>query len=423
MDISLESESTEGAISDFERISQVNNRAEGVMLSVFLYIGEGNMENEDERKLDKAESEVKALRTPLYEEHIKLGGRMVEFAGYLLPVQYEQGVIAEHNAVRKNAGLFDVSHMGELVITGEDALANVQYILANDFQDMTIGQARYSPMCNEGGGIIDDLIVYKLSEISYMLVVNASNKEKDFDWITTNLFGDAELENISDSLVQISLSGPESEKILLELADKKYIPKKNYTFIEKAVVSDIECIVSRTGYTGEDGFEFYCSNLDGVKLWRLLLGAGQKYGLIPCGLGARDTLRMEAGMPLYGHEMNDDISPLEAGLSHFVNMNKSYFVGLDGILERGLVEKVRVGLKLISRGIVREECTLYFEDMEVGVTTSGNMAPYLGYAIAMAMVDKRFSNIGNTLEADVRGKRLAVEVVELPFYKRAKTKI
>ena len=381
------------------------------------------MENEEERELEKSENGSEALRTPLYDEHIRLGGRMVEFAGYLLPVQYQTGVIAEHNAVRTKAGLFDVSHMGELVITGEDALSNVQYILANDFQDMSIGQARYSPMCNESGGIIDDLIVYKLSEISYMLVVNASNKQKDFDWITTNIFGDAELENISDSLVQISMSGPESENILLELADKTYIPKKNYTFIEKAVVSDLECIVSRTGYTGEDGFEFYCSNQDGVKLWSLLLETGAKFGIIPCGLGARDTLRMEAGMPLYGHEMNDDISPLEAGLSHFVNMNKSYFIGLDGILERGMVDKVRVGLKLISRGIVREECKLYLEDMEIGVTTSGNMAPYLGYAISMAMVDKRFSNLGNILEADVRGKRLSVEIVELPFYKRVKSKI
>jgi aminomethyltransferase len=381
------------------------------------------MKNEDEKELENIGNVGEALKTPLYDEHVKLGGRMVEFAGYLLPVQYQTGVIAEHNAVRARAGLFDVSHMGELVITGEDALANVQYILTNDFQDISIGQARYSPMCNESGGIIDDLIVYKLSEISYMLVVNASNKQKDFDWITENLFGDAELENISDSLVQISMSGPESEKILLELADKKYIPKKNYTFIEKAVVSDVECIVSRTGYTGEDGFEFYCSNLDGVKLWNLLLETGAKFGLIPCGLGARDTLRMEAGMPLYGHEMNDNISPLEAGLSHFVNMNKSYFIGLDGILERGVVEKVRVGLKLISRGIVREESKLYFENMVVGETTSGNMAPYLGYAISMAMVEKRFSNLGNVLEADVRGNRLSVEVVETPFYKRTKIKI
>ena len=396
----------------FERISQVNNRAEGIVLSVFLYNYGGNVEMEEEKNM--------SMKTSLYEQHVELGARIVEFGGYLLPVQYGQGVISEHNAVRTKAGLFDISHMGELIITGEDALSNMQYLLSNDFEDMSIGQARYSPMCNENGGTIDDLIVYKLSEQSYMLVVNAANRVKDFDWIAQNIFGDAELEDISDEISLISLAGPESENILLKLMNKAEIPGKYYTFVEKAKVSTVECIVSRTGYTGEDGFEFYCSNGDAPVLWEMLIAAGSEFGLVPCGLGARDTLRLEAAMPLYGHELSEDISPVEAGLSHFVHMDKAYFIGKDGIIERGPIVRERVGLKITSRGIAREESNIYLEDMNVGTTTSGNMAPYLGYAIAMGMVDKRFSQIGNTLEIDVRGKKLVAEIVAMPFYKREK---
>lgn len=357
-------------------------------------------------------------KTPLYEKHLEAKGKIVPFGGYLLPVQYPTGVITEHMAVRKGCGMFDVSHMGEILLKGSGSTAFLNHLLTNDYTKMKDGQARYSPMCNESGGVVDDLIVYKVNENSYFIVVNAANKDKDFAWMKGHAFGDITLEDISDSVVQIALQGPLAQQLLERLIGKACIPVKYYTAVFEAKIADIPCVISRTGYTGEDGFEFYCSVQDGPKLWDLLLENGKEEGLIPCGLGARDTLRLEAAMPLYGHEMNDEISPKEASLGIFVKMEKPDFIGKAALEEKGAPKKKRVGLKVTGRGIIREKEDLFDGEKKVGVTTSGTHAPYLGYPIAMALVECEYAKPGTRLEADVRGRRVAVEVVKLPFYKK-----
>ena len=357
-------------------------------------------------------------KTPLYEKHLEAKGKIVPFGGYLLPVQYPTGVITEHMAVRKGCGMFDVSHMGEILLKGPGSTAFLNHLLTNDYTKMEDGQARYSPMCNESGGVVDDLIVYKVKENSYFIVVNAANKDKDFAWMKGHAFGDITLEDISDSVVQIALQGPLAQQLLERLTGKACIPVKYYTAVFEAKIADIPCVISRTGYTGEDGFEFYCSVQDGPKLWDLLLENGTEEGLIPCGLGARDTLRLEAAMPLYGHEMNDEISPKEASLGIFVKMEKPDFIGKAALEEKGAPKKKRVGLKVTGRGIIREKEDLFDGEKKVGVTTSGTHAPYLGYPIAMALVECEYAKPGTRLEADVRGRRVAAEVVKLPFYKK-----
>lgn len=357
-------------------------------------------------------------KTPLYEKHLEAKGKIVPFGGYLLPVQYPTGVITEHMAVRKGCGMFDVSHMGEILLKGPGSTAFLNHLLTNDYTKMEDGQARYSPMCNEFGGVVDDLIVYKVKENSYFIVVNAANKDKDFAWMKGHAFGDITLEDISDSVVQIALQGPLAQQLLERLTGKACIPVKYYTAVFEAKIADIPCVISRTGYTGEDGFEFYCSVQDGPKLWDLLLENGKEEGLIPCGLGARDTLRLEAAMPLYGHEMNDEISPKEASLGIFVKMEKPDFIGKAALEEKGAPKKKRVGLKVTGRGIIREMEDLFDGEKKVGVTTSGTHAPYLGYPIAMALVECEYAKPGTHLEADVRGRRVAAEVVKLPFYKK-----
>lgn len=356
-------------------------------------------------------------KTPLYDMHVRYGGKMVPFAGYLLPVQYE-GVIAEHMAVRERAGLFDVSHMGEVFYEGPDALANLNHVLANDLAGMADGRVRYSVMCNENGGVVDDLIVYKLSDEKYMAVVNASNRDKDVAHMQAQLFGDVRFADRSDDYAQLALQGPASMEILAKVTPDADIPKKYYTFTPEASVGGIRCILSQTGYTGELGFEIYLAPQDAPAMWELLLEAGAQAGLVPCGLGARDTLRLEASMPLYGHEMDEDISPLETGLDFSVKMNKEDFVGKAALLARGEPAITRVGLKVTGRGIVREHCDLYLDGEKVGCATSGTHCPYLGYPAAMALVDKAAAEAGTEMEADVRGRRVEVEVVPLPFYKR-----
>ena len=364
--------------------------------------------------------EEKVLRTPLYDCHVAAGGKMVPFAGYALPVQYEQsGVIAEHMAVRQKAGLFDVSHMGEVVLSGPDALANVQKLMTNDYSDLADGFVRYSPMCYANGGVVDDLLVYKIKDGVYFIVVNAANRHKDVAWMRQNLFGNVELKDISDDVAQIALQGPEAEKILRKLTTEENIPAKNYTFVEKASVAGKACLVSRTGYTGEDGFELYTAPADAPALWNALLEAGGEYGLIPCGLGARDTLRMEAAMPLYGHEMDETVSPWETGLAWAVKMAKDDFIGKAAIEATGR-PRARVGLKITGRGIARENCTVYVDGKEIGHTTSGTHCPYLGMPVAMALVDSAYKEVGAQVEVDVRGRKIAAEVVKLPFYKREK---
>ena len=360
-------------------------------------------------------------KTPLYACHERAGGKMVPFAGYLLPVQYKTGVIAEHMAVRTACGLFDVSHMGEVILKGADALHNLQRLLTNDMSGMADGRVRYSPMCNDEGGVVDDLIAYKIADGSYLIVVNAANREKDVAWMRDHLVGDVSLTDISERVAQLALQGPKAQAILVKLADDADIPKKYYSFVREAHVGGMPCLISRTGYTGEDGFELYCACEDAPRLWNLLLEAGAPEGLIPCGLGARDTLRLEAAMPLYGHEMNDAITPLETGLGMFVKLQKEEpFIGRDAILQKGEPAIARVGLRMTGRGIAREHCAVYRDGQKIGETTSGTHCPYLGHAVAMALVKTGNEAPGTAVEVDVRGRRIAAEVVPLPFYKRIK---
>lgn len=359
-------------------------------------------------------------KTTLYDTHVKYGGKMVPFAGYLLPVQYQTGVIAEHMAVRKACGLFDVSHMGEILCEGEKALENLNYLLTNDFTNMYDGQARYSPMCNENGGVVDDLIVYRIREYHYFIVVNASNKDKDFAWMKAHQLPGAEFTDISDGVGQLALQGPAAEKILLKLTAKENLPLKYYSCVTRGDVAGITCIISKTGYTGEDGYELYMNAEQAPDLFEALMEAGKEEGLIPCGLGARDTLRLEAAMPLYGHEMDEEITPLETGLSFGVKMKKDNFIGKAALEEKGEPEIARVGLKVTGRGIIREHEAVFLNGEEIGRTTSGTHAPYLGYPVAMALVRKAYSAPGTEVEAEVRGRKVAAEIVPLPFYKKNK---
>ena len=356
-------------------------------------------------------------KTPLYDIHVALGGKIVPFADYLLPVQY-RGVIAEHMAVRRACGLFDVSHMGELVYEGSDALANVNHMLTNDFTSLPVGKVRYSPLCNETGGVVDDLLVYRTGEQRYLLVVNASNREKDLAFMQRYLFGDCTLTDQSDHIAQLALQGPRAEEILKTLTDPTQIPEAYYSFTDDVTVADIPCLVSRTGYTGEDGFELHCANADAPALWTALLAAGEPHGLVPCGLGARDTLRLEAAMPLYGHEMDETVSPLETGLGFAVKLGKDSFVGKHALLDRQPTKIRRIGLAVTGRGIVREDAPLFIDGKQVGKTTSGTHCPYLGKAVAMALVEKPHCKPGTVMIAQVRGRDVPVEVVPLPFYKK-----
>ena len=359
------------------------------------------------------------LKTPLYDAHVKAGGRIVPFAGYLLPVQYE-GVIAEHMAVREKAGLFDVSHMGEITLKGKGALASLNHLLSNDYTKMPLGKVRYGILCNEEGGVKDDLLVYKFGEEDYFIVVNASNRHKDYAWMKDHILGDTEIKDISDEIAQVALQGPLSRDIMKKVMKEEDIPEKYYTAKRDVDIAGMNCIISYTGYTGEAGYEIYTTNENAQKLWDLLLKEGEEFGLRPCGLGARDTLRLEASMPLYGHEMDEDISPLETGLDYGVKMNKEDFIGKKAIEEKGEPKICRVGLRIVDKGVLREHQDIYVGEDKIGHTTSGTYSPLFKTSIAMALIDKKYSDIGTIVEVDVRGRRLKAEVVPMPFYKREK---
>lgn len=357
-----------------------------------------------------------AKRTALYENHVAHGGKIVEFAGYELPVQYEAGVITEHVTVRTKVGLFDVSHMGEVVIKGKNAEAALNAIVTNDIRGMYDGQVRYSLLPNEKGGAVDDILIYRISGECFFVVVNAGNADKDSAWMAAHLPKDVEFTVISDKVSQLALQGPKSEEVLKRLTAEEFIPKKYYSFVKEAKIDGKKCLISRTGYTGESGFEIYCSNEDVPALFELILKEGKPEGILPCGLGARDTLRLEAAMPLYGHELGEDIPVNEVGLGFAIKMNKEDFIGKKA-LEAHTPEYVRVGAKLVDRGIAREHSAVYSGNQLVGEVTSGTHAPMLNYPIAMLRIKKEF--VDKPLEADVRGRRLKLELVELPFYKKA----
>ena len=354
------------------------------------------------------------LKTPLIEQHIALGCTLTSFAGFSLPVYYT-GIAEEHMAVRRNAGLFDISHMGEIIIYGDDALKNNNYIFTNDFIGMPDGAVRYSLICNKDGGVIDDLTVYRFSEDRYLTVPNAANRKKVFEHISSNIQGRVNIKDESDNYALIALQGPKSRAILSRLSDEANIPKDYYSFKDKADVAGSSCVISRTGYTGESGYEIFCSPDNAARLWQALLEAGEKDGLVPCGLGARDTLRLEAGMPLYGHELSEEITPFEAGLDFAVKMTKPDFIGKAALEKRGAPCKIRVGLKVIGRGIVREDCPVYIDKTRIGQTTSGTYLPYLGGAYAMAYINTSEAAIGSFVDVEVRNRMVPSEIVPLPF--------
>lgn len=355
-------------------------------------------------------------KTPLYHQHELLEGKIVPFAGYLLPVQYPAGVIAEHKTVREHAGLFDVSHMGEAILEGPDAVANLDYLLTNRFGDLAVGGARYAIMLYEDGGTVDDLIVYRCGEEKFLLVLNASNKDKDVAWMKEHISGNVRFEDVSHQVAQIALQGPDSKAIITTLSSEEQLPSKYYTFTENVMVAGVRCMVSRTGYTGEFGYELYMPPEGAEAVWAALIQAGAQ----PCGLGARDTLRLEAAMPLYGHELSAEIDPVTAGLGFAIKLDKPDFIGKAALEAKGTPPKVRVGLQVTGRGIVREHEPVFIGETQIGETTSGTHCPTLNVGCAMAYLDRAHSEIGTQVEVEVRGRRITAEVVGLPFYTRTK---
>ncbi|MCE5235691.1 MAG: glycine cleavage system aminomethyltransferase GcvT [Clostridiaceae bacterium] len=356
-------------------------------------------------------------KTPLYDAHVALNAKMVDFGGWALPVQYSS-ILEEHRAVRENCGLFDVSHMGELFVRGKDSFSFLQHMLTNDLTGLLPGRCRYSMVCHENGGVVDDILVYMFSEEFYLLVVNAGNTEKDFNWFASHAKGDVTVTNESAAYAQLALQGPRFLEVLEAAGVKEGIPEKNYAFAENLDVGGVNCLVSRTGYTGEDGVELYCKPEHALKLHALLLEAGKPAGLLPCGLGARDTLRFEAAMPLYGHEMDETVTPLETNIAFCVKLSKPEFIGKDAIVNNP-PRRMRIGLKLVDKGIAREHADVYVGEKKVGHVTSGSPAPSLGGNYAMALVDIDESDCDEFL-ISVRDKKLLAERVVLPFYKRQK---
>ena len=359
-------------------------------------------------------------KTPLYAAHRRAGAKMVEFAGWDMPVQY-QGVIQEHLTVRGQAGLFDVSHMGEIEIRGEGALDLCQRVSANDVARMKPFQAQYNLLLNENGGIVDDVIFYRLSAAVFFICVNAANTDKDFHWIERQAQAGAavEVENVSAKYAQLALQGPRAEKILEPLTALDLRGLKSFYFAF-ADVAGVRSLVARTGYTGEDGFELYCNADDAVRLWDALLDAGAPDRLCPVGLGARDTLRLEKGYPLYGHELDDTTTPLEAGLTWVTKFSKPNFIGRDILIrqkETGVKRKL-VGLEMIEPGIARSGYGLFKRAQSIGRVTSGTKSPSLGKSIALGYVASAESELGNVVDVEIRGRHAPAKVVSIPFYSR-----
>ncbi len=355
--------------------------------------------------------------TPLNDEHVALGAKMVPFAGYSMPVQYPSGITAEHKAVREAAGLFDVSHMGEFDVRGPDALALIQKVAVNDASKIEVGQAQYSAMTLETGGIIDDLIIYRL-ERHYMLVVNASNREKDWAWIEKHAEGmDVLLRDRSDDIALLALQGPNSRAILQKLTETDLDTIGYYRF-GLGKVSGVDAIISGTGYTGEDGFELYLPADRAGSVWTALLEAGQDHGLIPSGLGARDSLRLEVGYALYGNDLDDQHTPLESGLGWITKLDKGDFVGRETLVaqkEAGVPNRL-VGLKVVEKGFPRHGYPIVKDGEQVGVVTSGTMSPTLGHGVAMGFVAAEHAAAGTELGIEIRGKSIAAVVQRPPFY-------
>ena len=357
-------------------------------------------------------------KTALYNKHVELGAKMVPFAGYQMPVQYS-GVNIEHINVRENVGIFDVSHMGEFIVSGKNAFSLIQKISSNDASKLFPGRAQYAYLPNENGGVVDDLIIYMLNEEKYLLVVNASNIEKDWNWINKNNDVGADLKNISDQMSLLAIQGPKAEEMLQKLTNHNLSNIKFYHFNEGSIGGVDNVIISATGYTGSGGFELYVNNEDAVKLWDAILNIGPSYNLTPAGLAARDTLRLEMGYCLYGNDIDDQTSPISAGLGWVTKFNKSFVNDeqLRNQKENGVNEKL-VAFKLLERGIPRKDYKIVDENsIEIGRVTSGTMGPSVKLSIGLGYVKTKYANAGSSIYLSIRNKLISAEIVKLPFYK------
>jgi aminomethyltransferase len=367
-------------------------------------------------------------RTVLNEVHRALKGRMVDFGGWDMPVEYPGGLIAEHLAVRTGVGLFDVSHMGEIRFRGPGALAAIQHLTMNDAARLNDGQAHYSALLTPEGCFVDDILVHRISQFDYLLVVNAGTKDKDFSWILANAgsLPEVQISDDSGSYAQLAVQGPRALETLQKLTKADLAAIRNYWFIFGEVCSVAHVLIARTGYSGEDGFELYLP-ADGPtteKVWNELLAAGAEFGIRPCGLGARNTLRLEAGMPLYGHEISDSINAFESGHERWLKLDKGSFIGSEALMAiqaSGGPKRRLVGLEMIERGIARDGYfVLSLGGERIGAITSGSPAPFLKINIAMALVPAAVAVGGEDLLVEVRSSRVRAKQVPLPFYKRAK---
>lgn len=365
-------------------------------------------------------------RTALYPLYEKYKAKVIDFHGWALPVQFSS-IIKEHEAVREKAGLFDVSHMGQVMVEGADAEAFLQRMLTNDLSKLETNQALYTAMCYPDGGVVDDLLVYKLGTDRFFLVLNASNTNKDLQWLNKHIQGKVSIQNISNERALLALQGPLAESVLQPLTEGNLAELRPFQCEQDCVIAGIKALVSRTGYTGEDGFEIYLQAEDAPDLWEKLLSNGESAGLVPCGLGARDTLRFEAGLLLYGQDLSETITPLEAGIGFAVKLNKEVaFIGQEALRaqkEKGVARKL-IGLEMKGRGIPRSNYNVFANEVHsegetaIGYVTSGTHAPSLKRSLALALVDTAYSQLGQEVFVEIRGKRVKAEVIKKPFYRR-----
>jgi aminomethyltransferase len=365
-------------------------------------------------------------KTALNAVHRRLSAKMVEFNGWDMPVEYPSGIIAEHMTVRTGVGIFDVSHMGDILLSGPEALAAVQHISMNDASRLAIGQAQYSALLYPQGTFVDDVIVHRLGDAEYLLVINAGTREKDFNWVRDNTRQfDCRVENLSDDFTQIAIQGPKGMDLLQKLTDADLSAVKFYWVTRGTVCGLNDTLIARTGYTGEDGFEIYIPSEEeaSTRVWDEVLEAGNELGAIPCGLGARNTLRLEAKLPLYGHEISDTINVWEAGLDRFCKMEKPEFIGRAALekFKPEALKRTLVGLEMIERGIARDGYKVWDEGgREIGYVTSGSYAPFLKKNIALAYVPPELSSVGTELQVEIRGQGVKAKVVPTPFYRKPK---
>jgi aminomethyltransferase len=370
-------------------------------------------------------------KTALNAVHRQMGGKMVDFNGWDMPVEYPApaGLINEHLAVRKSVGIFDVSHMGDISLRGPQALTAVQQITMNDASKLQIGQCQYSAMLYPQGTFVDDVIVHRLGEDDYLLVINAGTREKDFNWVHNNTRSfDCEVKNLSDDYTQIAIQGPNGIKVLQKLTDADLSQVKFYWLTHGTVCGLKNIMIARTGYTAEDGFEIYvpADETTSAMVWNQVMEAGKEFGILPCGLGARNTLRLEGKLPLYGHEISDSISVWEAGLDRFCKMEKDEFIGraaLEDAKEHGIARTL-VGLEMVERGIARDGYRVVDDGgKEIGYVTSGSYAPFLKKNIALAYLPPQFSAVGAVVNVEIRNQAVKAKVVPSPFYKRPKKQV